>query len=126
MNLLAHAALLIAAVAHPQHHDKPRHHARDVLASEYGPADSGGTPACYKRVKGVPSRLSYRTVGVANRTLPCGTRVWLRVLGHRQWLHVRVIDRGPYCCGRQFDLTYRTARLAGVRYPWSGTLQVAR
>jgi hypothetical protein len=49
MNLLAHAALLIAAVAHPQHHDKPRHHLGPVRvepnASAYCPGSSGTTMA---------------------------------------------------------------------------------
>jgi hypothetical protein len=70
-----------------------------VVASWYGP---GGTTACGEA-------LGAGTLGVANRTLPCGTMVTLR-LGTRT-LRVPVIDRGPYVAGRTYDLTYAT-RLA--------------
>jgi hypothetical protein len=46
MNLLAHAALLIAAVAHPQHHHQPRHHlgpVQTVDATSYSPCSSSGS-----------------------------------------------------------------------------------
>jgi rare lipoprotein A (peptidoglycan hydrolase) len=45
---------------------------------------------------------------VANKTLPCGTKLTLR--NGRHTLRVRVIDRGPYVAGREFDLTQATAR----------------
>jgi peptidoglycan lytic transglycosylase len=67
-----------------------------VFASWYGP---GGTTACGQA-------LTAHTLGVANRTLPCGTRVTLRYR-HRT-LRVPVIDRGPYVAGRDYDLTYAT------------------
>lgn len=74
-----------------------------AVASFYGPADSGGPLAC----GGI---LTSSTLGVANRTLPCGTR--LRVCA-RHCLMVRVIDRGPYIAGRDFDLTIATAKAIG-------------
>jgi hypothetical protein len=67
-----------------------------VLASWYGP---GGETACGEA-------LTASTLGVANRTLPCGTPVTLRY--HDRTLRVRVIDRGPYVAGRDYDLTYAT------------------
>jgi rare lipoprotein A len=56
-------------------------------------------------------RLTSSTLGVANKTLPCGTLVTLRY-GERT-LRVRVIDRGPYVEGREFDLTEATKRALG-------------
>ena len=67
-----------------------------VLASWYGP---GGITACGQV-------LTASTLGVANRTLPCGTRVTLVYRGHV--VRVPVIDRGPYVAGRDYDLTWAT------------------
>jgi rare lipoprotein A (peptidoglycan hydrolase) len=50
-------------------------------------------------------------MGVANKTLPCGTVVFLRYQGHK--VRVSVIDRGPYVAGREFDLTEATKRALG-------------
>ena len=53
-------------------------------------------------------------LGVAHRTLPCGTKV--RILNprtHRR-ITVRVIDRGPAAwTGRDFDLTWATRQRLG-------------
>ena len=42
---------------------------------------------------------------MANKTLPCGTRVTLRNPKNGRSITVRVIDRGPYVSGRLFDLS---------------------
>ena len=42
-------------------------------------------------------------VGVAHRTLPCGTRVTFRYNGVT--VTTRVVDRGPYVAGRTWDMT---------------------
>jgi rare lipoprotein A len=58
--------------------------------------------------------------GVANRTLPCGTKVQLR-LGSRTVTAV-VDDRGPYVGGREWDLGQNTAAalgFVGVETIWS-------
>lgn len=47
------------------------------------------------------------TVGVANKTLPCGTPVKFEWHGHS--IVAPVIDRGPYVKGRAWDLTSATA-----------------
>jgi rare lipoprotein A (peptidoglycan hydrolase) len=73
---------------------------RRAYASWYGPGLYGNHLACGGTLK--PGRL-----GVAHKTLPCGTRLRLRHRGHS--VAVRVIDRGPYVAGREFDLTERTA-----------------
>ena len=65
-------------------------------------------------------QLSSSTLGVANKTLPCGTLVTLRY-GSRT-IRVPVVDRGPYVEGREFDLTEATKEalgFGGVGQVWS-------
>jgi rare lipoprotein A (peptidoglycan hydrolase) len=47
------------------------------------------------------------TVGVANKTLPCGTPV--KFVWHGNTIIAPVIDRGPYIQGRAWDLTAAAA-----------------
>lgn len=68
-------------------------------ASYYGPGLYGNRLAC-------GGRLSPGTIGVAHKSLPCGSRVTLRNRGRT--ITVRVIDRGPYVAGRFYDLTAAT------------------
>lgn len=84
---------------------------RASLASWYGLY--GGALAC-------GGTLGYDTQGVANKYLPCGTKVTLRY--HGREVTVPVIDRGPYVGGREWDLTGATARslgFDGVGVVWS-------
>jgi rare lipoprotein A len=79
-------------------------------ASWYG---GGGSLAC-------GGALTSSTMGVANKTLPCGTLVTLRY-GDRM-VRVPVVDRGPYVAGREFDLTEATKDalgFTGVGQVWS-------
>jgi rare lipoprotein A len=83
---------------------------RLAQASWYG---GGGSLAC-------GGSLTSATMGVANKTLPCGTEVTLRYDGRS--VQVRVIDRGPYVAGREFDLTEATKqalRFGDVGEVWS-------
>jgi rare lipoprotein A len=67
-------------------------------------------PGLYGNLLGCGGRLTPGTLGVAHKTLPCGTRLTLRHRG--RVVRVRVIDRGPYVGGREYDLTAATrARL---------------
>ena len=78
-----------------------------ALASWY---EDGGNTAC-----GFHAGL-----GVANRTVPCGTKVMLRY-GNRTVTAV-VDDRGPYAGGRDWDLNQNTASalgFAGVGTVWT-------
>lgn len=77
---------------------------RPAMASYYGPGLYGSALACGGRLS--PSKL-----GVANKTLPCGTRVTLRYRGRS--VTVPVIDRGPYVAGREYDLTSATKSRLG-------------
>lgn len=74
---------------------------RHALASWYGPGLYGGHLSC-------GGTLSASKLGVAHKTLPCGTRVTLRHRG--RVVRVPVIDRGPYSGAREYDLTAATAR----------------
>jgi rare lipoprotein A (peptidoglycan hydrolase) len=77
---------------------------RPVTASWYGPGLYGNHLAC-------GGTLSPGTVGVANKTLPCGTKVTLRY--HGRSATVPVVDRGPYAAGRTYDLTPGAKRKLG-------------
>jgi rare lipoprotein A (peptidoglycan hydrolase) len=78
---------------------------RPGVASWYGPTSSDASTAC-----GVP--LERWTLGVAHRTLPCGTPVALYYGGRT--LVVPVIDRGPFVKGRSWDLTKATHDALGA------------
>ena len=85
-----------------------------ALASWY---DDAGNTAC-----GFHAGL-----GVANRTLPCGTKVMLRY-GSRTVTAV-VDDRGPYAGGRDWDLNQTTASalgFGGVGTVWSSQVAASR
>lgn len=86
-----------APATHP-----PMHRA---LASWYGPGLYGNKMAC-------GGTLSTTTLGVAHKTLRCGTRIRICF---RRCATVRVVDRGPYVGGREFDLTSATKNR--VRFP---------
>lgn len=58
-------------------------------------------------------------LGVANKTLPCGTKV-IFVYGGRA-VRVPVIDRGPYIAGREWDLTGATAE--ALHFPGLGPIR---
>lgn len=73
-------------------------------ASYYGPGLYGGGVAC-------GGTLKPGTIGVAHKTLPCGTRVTIRYQG--KTVVAPVIDRGPYVAGRDYDLTAATRNRLG-------------
>ena len=84
---------------------------RPSLATMYGPGFWGQRTACGEK-------LERTTLGVANRTLPCGTKVGIYYGGHT--LIVRVIDRGPYANGADWDLTEATEK--ALRIPGTATI----
>ena len=78
---------------------------RTSFATLYGPSLLGHHTAC-----GV--KLTRTTLGVANRTLKCGTKVTIYFRGEE--LVVPVIDRGPYANHADWDLTIGTATALGI------------
>jgi rare lipoprotein A len=78
---------------------------RPSFATWYGPGFFGNATAC-----GIA--LAPDTIGVAHRTLPCGTQVALYYNGRT--LTVPVIDRGPFNPDARWDLTQATAQSLGM------------
>src|SRR3954449_9758552 len=88
---------------------------RRALASWYGPGLFGNKLGC-------GGTLQVGSLGVANKSLPCGTKVTIRHRG--RVVRVPVIDRGPYVGGREYDLTAATARKLG--FSGHGPVDVTR
>jgi rare lipoprotein A len=78
---------------------------RPAIATYYGTGFYGSQTAC--NVK-----LTAHTLGTANRTLPCGTKVAVYYGG--KMMVVPVIDRGPYANHADWDLTEATAQKLGT------------
>ena len=74
------------------------------MATWYGPGLYGNTTACGQE-------LTRELVGVAHKTLPCGTMVEVSYRGAS--IVVPVVDRGPYSKGRTWDLTSAAAEQLG-------------
>jgi peptidoglycan lytic transglycosylase len=68
-----------------------------------GGASWYGGPSLWGAKTACGQTLRPHTLGVAHKTLPCGTTVKFRYHGHV--LITRVIDRGPYVRGRAWDFT---------------------
>jgi hypothetical protein len=85
------------------------------MASWYGPGLYGNKLAC-------GGRLSPGTVGVAHKSLPCGTKITLHHKGRT--VRTKVIDRGPYVGGRVYDLTAATKQKLG--FGSTGTVWATR
>lgn len=73
-------------------------------ATWYGPGFYGSRTACGQK-------LTRRTLGVAHKTLPCGTQVEFFLRGKR--ITVPVIDRGPFANAAHWDLTLAAMRQLG-------------
>jgi len=78
---------------------------RPARATWYGPGMYGDRTACGQI-------LSHRIMGVAHRTLPCGTPVEISFAGRT--ITVPVIDRGPFSNAARYDLTSAAAREVGL------------
>jgi rare lipoprotein A (peptidoglycan hydrolase) len=80
---------------------------RPTLATWFGPGFYGQTTACGQT-------MSPTLVGVASRTLPCGTLVQIGYRGRQ--LTVPVLDRGPYGrSGAVWDLTAGAAHALKIK-----------
>jgi hypothetical protein len=78
---------------------------RGAVATWFGPGFYGQRTACGQL-------LTPLTLGLANRTLPCGTLVSISYRGRR--LTLPVLDRGPYANNAAWDLTAGAARALGI------------
>jgi rare lipoprotein A (peptidoglycan hydrolase) len=83
---------------------------RDV--SWYGPGFYGKRTAC-----GIA--MTENLIGVAHRTLPCGTRITFKNPANGRVVTATVVDRGPYVGGRQWDLTGGLCKRLGHCYTGS-------
>lgn len=87
---------------------------RRSFASWYGPGFYGNRTACGQT-------FHAGIMGVAHKTLPCGTKLTFR-RGDRI-VRARVVDRGPFHAGREFDLSPAVKRALG--FGSTGTVWVA-
>jgi rare lipoprotein A len=88
---------------------------RPAAASWYGPGLYGNSMAC-------GGTLTPSTLGVAHKSMPCGTKLTLRYGGRS--VRVSVVDRGPFSGNREFDLTSATKQRLG--FPDVGTVLTSR
>jgi rare lipoprotein A (peptidoglycan hydrolase) len=77
----------------------------------YGGASWYGGPSMWGRKTACGKTLRPSTLGVAHKSLPCGTTV--KFLYHGHVLITQVIDRGPYVKGRSWDLTEAASEALG-------------
>jgi rare lipoprotein A (peptidoglycan hydrolase) len=91
--------------AGPATHGRAKHHGEQI-ATWFGPGFYGQQTACGQT-------MTPQIVGVASRTLPCGTLVLVSYRGHE--LTAPVIDRGPYAHnGATWDLTWGAASALSI------------
>lgn len=81
----------------------------DGNVSWYGPGFYGRRTAC-------GHALTTTLVGVAHRTLPCGSLIEFRNPSTGRSVTMPVVDRGPYVSGRSWDLTGGACRALGHCY----------
>ena len=86
----------------------------DRNISWYGPGLYGHGTACGQR-------LTKGLVGVAHRTLPCGTKVEFRNPKSGVVVMAQVIDRGPFVSGRTWDLSHGLC--AKLKHCYTGQIQ---
>jgi hypothetical protein len=85
----------------------------DRELSWYGPGFYGQRTACGQT-------LTTSLIGVAHRTLPCGTLVTFRNPVNGRTLTLPVVDRGPYVYGRIWDLT--GGACLALDHCWTGSM----
>ena len=78
---------------------------RPARATWFGPGFYGRHTACGQV-------MSHALLGVAHRTLPCGTPVSVFFAGKA--ITVPVVDRGPFANGARYDLSSATAEAVGM------------
>jgi rare lipoprotein A (peptidoglycan hydrolase) len=79
---------------------------KSAIATMYG-------PGLWNRHTFCGERLRKTTLGVASRTLKCGTKVEISFKGRE--ITVPVIDRGPFANNATWDLTWATGKALGMK-----------
>jgi rare lipoprotein A len=79
---------------------------KSAIATMYG-------PGLWNRHTFCGERLRKTTLGVASRTLKCGTKVEISFNGRE--ITVPVIDRGPFANHATWDLTWATGKALGMK-----------
>lgn len=74
----------------------------------------------YGRSTACGQKLTPTLMGVAHRTLPCGTKVAFYFRGRT--ITVPVVDRGPFGAGLSWDLTYAAAEALDFTETGRGTV----
>jgi len=88
---------------------------RPALASWYGPGLYGNRTGCGQT-------LTPGILGVAHKSIACGTKITFRYKGRT--VRAPVIDRGPYVGSREFDLTEELKQRLG--FGSTGIVYVSR
>jgi hypothetical protein len=86
----------------------------DPDISWYGPGFYGSGTACGQE-------YTREIMGVAHRSLPCGTLVTFRNAANGRQVTVPVIDRGPYVAGRTWDMS--RALCEALDHCYTGTIE---
>jgi rare lipoprotein A (peptidoglycan hydrolase) len=86
----------------------------DRNVSWYGPGLIGNGTACGQT-------LTRTLVGVAHRSLPCGTKISFRSPASGEVVVAPVVDRGPFVDGRTWDLTYGLCK--ALEHCYTGPLE---
>jgi rare lipoprotein A (peptidoglycan hydrolase) len=88
----------------------------DVLVWHYDPEASFFGPGFYGKRTACGLAYTRELLGVAHRSLPCGTKVTFRNPDNGRSITVPVIDRGPYVAGRTWDLSGAACTALGHCY----------
>jgi Lytic transglycolase len=89
----------------------PWHHDDDI--SWFGPGLYGNGTACGQR-------LTKGLIGVAHRTLKCGTKIEFRNPKNGITVVAEVIDRGPFVDGRTWDMSHGLCK--ALRHCFTGSI----
>jgi hypothetical protein len=102
--------------------DQPESRARvvPVNAWRYDPEISWYGPGFYGKRTACGHAYTTTIMGVAHRSLPCGTKVRFRNPKNGVEITVPVIDRGPYVPGRTWDLSGAACQALG--HCWTGPI----
>jgi hypothetical protein len=112
------AGTATASAASDTHPTTPTTVYHAAIATQYGRGFYGSRTAC-------GTILRPATIGVAHRTLPCGTMVEFYFRGAT--VRAPVIDRGPYANNADWDLTDAAARkLKFTGLDYVGAIRVGR